>query len=182
MSASPYFYIEAYNSQTGNWEKVDIYFKNPADQYVAVDLWPWNGSHALFTIVGCEDSYDMPEFDAVHNGLPINASQEMYAEFDSHCATMEKDGFNYVPEVKYFNVADAKLYLMKYPTVPDSDEMETWWAQHDNVIWEEVPKQEMQNPLKALIDRVESILDFWEPFWYINSSWSDIRVIFWVSR
>ena len=178
MSASPYFYIEAYNAKTGNWEKVDIYSKNSAGEYVPVDLWPWNGSHDLFSIVGYEDSYDMPEFNAVHSGLPVNASQEMYAIVQDHY----DEEINYMPQIKYFNVADAKLYLMKYPTVQDSDEMETWWAQHDNTIWEEVPKMEKQNPLKALIDRVESILEFWDEFWWINGSWSDIRIIYWVSR
>ena len=181
MSASPYFYIEFFNSKSGNWEKVDIYFKNPAGEYVAIDLWPWNGSHALFTILDCEDSYIMPEFTGIHYGLPINASQEMYAEFDSHCANVENDGFNFVPEVKYFNVADAKLYLMQHPVVDDADEMEMWWAQHETVAWEDVPKAEMANPLSALIKKVEAVLDFWDAFWYINSSWSDVRVIYWVN-
>lgn len=178
MSASPYFYIEAYNAKTGNWDKVDIYSKNSAGEYIPVDLWPWNGSHDLFTIVGCEDSYDMPEFNDVHSGLPVNASQEMYAIVQDHY----DEEINYMPQIKYFNVADAKLYLMRYPTVPNSDEMEKWWMQHENVIWEDVPKMEIPNPLKGLIDRVESILEFWDEYWYINSSWSDVRVIYWVSR
>ena len=181
MSASPFFFIESYNYKTGNWEKVDVYTKNPAGEFVPVDVWTANGAHALFTILECEDSYIMPEFDGVHEGFPINASQEMYAILDKHCATVEKDGFNYVPEVKHFNLADAKLYLQKYPVVEDSDEMEIYWSRHEDMAFEDVPEMKMSNPLTMLVDRVEMILDIWDEWWKIGSSYSDIRIIYWVS-
>lgn len=182
MSASPFFYIEMYNNKTGNWEKIDLYTIRKIGEYTPIDLWPWNGTHALFTVVGCEESYEMPEFNAVHNGFPINASQEMYALLDKHCATVEEDGFDYVPEVKYFNMADAKLYLKDYPIVQDSDAMEEYWCKHEDITFGDVPEMEMPNPLQGLVERVENVLDLWDDMWYINHSWSDVRIIYWVSR
>lgn len=181
MSASPFFFIELFNYKSGNWEKIDLYKMDSKGNYIPINLWSWNGTHELFTIVGCEDSYEVPQFDAVHCGLPVNASQEMHEKFYSHCANFEEDGFHYVPAVKYFNVADAKLYLMKYPTIKDSDGMEMWWAQHEGVAWEDVPKAEIENPLKTLIDRVENILDLWDDSWLFDHSYSDVRVIYWVN-
>ena len=182
MSASPYFFIEMYNYDSDNWEKIDLYTIDSKGNYRPIDLWPWNGTHALFTVVGCEDSYDLPEFTAVHYGFPINASQEMYAIFDKHCATEEKDGFDYIPEVKHFNLADAKLYLTKYPIVQDSDTMEEYWYKHEDTVFEEVPEVQMANPLTGLIDRIESVLDLWDDFWKFNHSWSDVRVIYWINH
>lgn len=181
MSVSPFFYIEAFNSKTGGWEKVDVYTKNPAGEFVPVSLWTANGNHDLFTVVKGEDSYELPEFRAVHYGFPINASPEMYSIFDKHCCTKEKDGYDYVPEVRYFNVADAKLYLKEYPIVQDSDRMEEYWYKHEDMPFEEVPLMEMPNPLDALMNRIETILEIWDEWWQIGMSWSDIRIIYWFS-
>ena len=182
MSASPFFFIEVFNYKSGNWEKVDLYTVRKIGEYTPIDVWPWNGTHALFTVVGCENSYELPEFKAIHEGLPINASPEMYAIFDKHCATIEKDGFDYVPEVKHFNLADAKLYLKDYLNVQDSDAMEEYWYRNEELPFEDVPKMEMTNPLYGLIDRVETILDLWDDFWLFYHSYSDVRIIYWVSH
>lgn len=182
MSASPFFYIELFNYKSGNWEKIDLYKVNSKGNYIPIGLWPWNGTHALFTVVGCEHSYELPEFKAIHEGLPVNASPEMYSIFDSHCATVEKDGFDYVPEVKHFNLADAKLYLKDHLNVQDFDAMEEYWYKNEDVPFEDVPKIEMTNPLYGLVDRVETILDLWDDFWLFDHSYSDVRIIYWVSH
>ena len=181
MSISPFFYIEAFNYKTSNWEKVDVYTKNSKDEFIPISVWTANGTHDLFTVVKGENSYELPEFTDVHHGFPINASQEMYAMFDSHCCTIEKDGFEYVPDVKFFNLADAKLYLHQYPVVKDLDKMDAYWCQHD-IPSEEVPIIEMENPLQMLIDRVEAILEIWDEWWKEFLSYSDIRIIYWLSR
>lgn len=182
MSASPFFFIEVFNYKSGNWEKIDLYKVNSKGNYIPIDLWPWNGSHALFTVVGCENSYELPEFKAIHEGLPVNASPEMYSIFDKHCANVEKDGFDYVPEVKHFNLADAKLYLKDHLNVQDFDAMEEYWYKNEDVPFEDVPKIEMTNPLYGLVDRVETILDLWDDFWFFDHSYSDVRIIYWVSQ
>lgn len=181
MSRSPFFYIESFNYKTNSWEKVDIYTKNPAGEFVPLEVWTANGQHDLFTVLGCEGTYELPEFTDIHEGLPVNASQEMYKIFDSHCANTEKDGFNFVPEVKFFNLADAKLYLNKYPLVRDFDRMEEYWYKHEDMAFEEVPTMEMANPLQVLIDRVETILEIWDEWWNVYNSYSDIRIIYWVN-
>ena len=40
----------------------------------------------------------------------------------------------------------------------------------------------MTNPLYGLIDRVENILDLWDDFWLLDHSYSDVRIIYWVSH
>lgn len=182
MSISPFFYIEAFNYKTSNWEKVDVYTKNSAGNFIPVDVWTANGTHDLFTIVKGEDSYDLPEFKYIHNGFPINASQEMYAIFDKHCCNREIDGYNYVPDVKFFYLADAKLYLNDYPVVVDTEAMEEYWCKHEGIPYEEVPVTKMANPLQMLVDRVETILEIWDEWWQTFLSLSDIRIIYWLSR
>lgn len=181
MSRTPFFYIEVYNDKSGCWEKVNLYTKK-RDEFIPIDVWPWNGAHALFSVLDCEDSYDIPDFDAIHYGFPVNASQAMYAKVDEHCRKQEIDGYDYIPEVRYFNLADAKLYLIVHSEVLDSDEMEAYWAMNEDMAWENIPQIKMSNPLKHLVDRVESILDLWDDMWDINRSWSDVRVIYWLNR
>ena len=182
MSISPFFYIEVFNYKTGNWEKVDVYTKNSKGKFVPISVWTANGTHDLFTVLKGEDSYELPEFTGIHYGFPINASQEMYAMFDAHCCTVEEDGFEYVPDVKFFNLADAKLYLQKYPMVEDADKMEEYWCQHEDIPYEEVPIAEKGNPLQMLIDRIEMILEIWDEWWRELLSYSDIRIIYWLSH
>ena len=178
MSASPYFFIEVFNHISGKWEKVDLYI-NKKGEYQPIDVWPWNGAHALFTVVGCEDSYVIPDFMAIHEGLPVDASQEMHEIYMKQHLEFGVE-FDY-PEVKYFNVADAKLYLAEYPFVEDSDTMDEYWTKHD-VPFEEVPKMQAANPLIDLIDRVGNILSLWDEFWMYGHPWSDVRIIYWVNR
>ena len=77
MSMSSFFYIEIYNRKLGQWEKFDVYTRNWKDEIAPVDLWWWNGSHELFSILEFEESYDFPEFTALHKGLPMDVSNEM---------------------------------------------------------------------------------------------------------
>lgn len=179
MSASPFFYIEVYNHKLGNWEKFDIYHLTEKGEFKPCNLWPYNGTHELFSILEIEHSSDMPEFGAVHDGLPIDASPEMYSIFNKHSWT-EGDTI-YTPAVKWFNLADAKLYLNDYPKVIDEEAMEHWWAEAGDVPYNEVPKQTMPNPLKSLVERVETFLDAGDGFWRWDHSTSDVRVICWCS-
>ena len=51
MSMSPFFYIEIYNRKLGQWEKFDVYTRNEKDELAPVDLWWWNGTHELFSVL-----------------------------------------------------------------------------------------------------------------------------------
>ena len=177
MSASPFFYIECFNHKTNEWEKVDVYTKIKGE-YEPVDVWWWNGTHELFSILGAEESHDVPEFNGIHRGLPVSASAEMYKIFESHC--WGEEDWSYVPDVKWFNVADAKLYLHTHPTIVDLDAKEDWCLEHQ-CEWNEAPELTRPSPLEDLLDRVMSMVEMWDWMWDINRSYSDLRVIYWIS-
>ena len=179
MGAYPYFYIEIFNHNSNEWEKYDVLTKNKKNEYEPVELWPWNGSHELFSVVGLEDSYDFPEFTAIHEGFPVNASDEMYKEY----GRFEEENFmgSYMPSVKWFNLADAMLYLEKNPIVEDFNEMEAIWAAAGNIEWEDVPVKTMDNPLKHLVDRALAFLEAANEFRYWEWKPSDVRIIAWKS-
>ena len=180
MSRYPHFYIEVFNHKLGNWEKVDIFRLNDKMEYVPISVWSWNGTHDLFSILGFEESYDMPEFEAMHAGFPVNASPEMYSIFDSYCRSKDKgDDYDYVPTVQWFNLADAYLYLKEHPEVKDVEEMEVYWTEHE-VDYEDVPPIYMDNPLYGLVSRVVSILEMWNDAWRWTHPYSDVRVICWM--
>ncbi len=176
MSRSPFFYIEVYNRELGQWEKFDVYTKNYKDEIRPVDLWSWNGSHSLFSILEFETSYsDFPVFTALHKGLPIDVSNEMQKKFEEHC----DDEINYIPDVHWFNLADALLYLRDNKTVEDLDAMEEEWV-NTGVVWEDVSKHYMVNPLQPLIDRVNCFLELADDLRYWELSPSEVRIIGWV--
>lgn len=179
MGAYPYFYIEIFNHNSNEWEKYDVLTKNKNDKYVPADLWPWNGSHDLFSVVGLESSYDFPTFTAIHEGFPVNASNEMYKEY----GRFEEESFmgTWMPTVKWFNLADAMLYLEKYSKVKDFEAMEQTWAAAGDMEWKDVPEVLMDNPLKSLVDRVLAFLEVADEFRYWELKNSDVRVIAWQS-
>lgn len=177
MGAYPYFYIEIFNHNSNEWEKYDVLTKNKNGKYVPADLWPWNGSHDLFSIVGLEDSYDFPKFTAIHEGFPVNASDEMYKEYGK----FEEENFmgSYMPSVKWFNLADAMLYIEKNPTVKDIDAMEETWYAAGDIEWKDVPVKTTDNPLKHLVDRALAFLEAANEFRYWEWKLSDVRIICW---
>ena len=179
MGAYPYFYIEIFNHNSNEWEKYDVLTKNKNGKYVPADLWPWNGSHDLFSIVGLEDSYDFPKFTAIHEGFPVNASDEMYKEYGK----FEEENFmgSYMPSVKWFNLAAAMLYIEKNPTVKDIDAMEETWSAAGDMEWKDVPVKTMDNPLKHLVDRALAFLEAANEFRYWEWKLSDVRIIVWKS-
>ena len=181
MSVSPWFYIEVTNVATGEWEKLDIYTKNRKGEFVPVSLWDWNGTHDLFSVLGLEESYDFPEFSAVHNGFPVNASKEVKDLYEASAFTWGEGEKSY-PTAIYFNMADAKLYLSENPKVLDADAMEEYWIKNEDLPYEEVPEKWRDNPLKLLTDRVKIFLEILDDFWMFDNSWSDVRVICWLTH
>ena len=180
MSISPFFYIELYNRELGKWEKFDVYTRNKKGELEAVDLWWWNGTHELFSVLEFEESYDFPVFTSLHTGLPIDVSDEMQKEFEKFC--VDDDEFMYVPKVQWFNLADALLYLKDNETVENFEAMEEVWAEAKTLKWENVPKQYMKNPLQSLIDRVNCFLELADDLRYWELSPSEVRIIGWITR
>ena len=117
MSWSPFYYVEVFNHKENKWEKVEVFTKRDGE-FKEVDLWWANGTHELFSILGFEESYDVPEFDAMHGGLPGNVSEGIKKEYD-HFNSYRKNHPITNDEVKFFNLADALLYLKDNPKVED---------------------------------------------------------------
>lgn len=184
MSMSPYFFIEVYNHKNGKWEKFDVYVKNRDGEIKPADLWTWNGTHQLFTILEFEDSYMVPDFTALHYDLPQDCSKEMKEIYKSHCWDVDPEGnFFYTPKVHWFNLADALLYLKEYPVIEDEEKMYAYYDENEgNISWESVPKEYTSNPLESLTDRVKGFLAVGFEDWYFNTSDSDVRVICWINR
>ena len=164
MSASPFFYLEKFNYQTGLWEKVNIYIKNSKNELEPIDIWPWNGSHDLFSVLKCEHTEEVPECSAVQYGLPPNASPEIKDIYKEHCWN------DYAPNVKCLNFADALLYSMNYPTVKN---YEVEWK--DN---EPIPTK--PNPIISLIDRINNIIEIYDTYDWQSAN-SSYRIIYWLS-
>lgn len=180
MSWSPFYYVEVFNHNKNKWEKIEVFTKRDGE-FKEVDLWWANGTHELFSVLGFEESYDVPEFDAMHGGLPGNVSEGIKKDYD-HFNSYRKENYPITNnEVKFFNLADALLYLKDNPKVKDENKMEEIWRAED-IEWDKVEKIYMTNPLKELVDRVYSYIEFGKEDFFWNNSASDVRVITFMFR
>ena len=85
------------------------------------------------------------------------------------------------PAMLQFGVENFTFEIVEECDSKQLDEKEKYWCLHDDVEYEDVPEMKMSNPLAMLVDRVEMILDIWDEWWKIGNSYSDIRIIYWVS-
>lgn len=172
MSASPFFYLEKYNTDTGRWDKIDIYRKNHIGEFDAVNLWDWNGTHELFNILGLENAGAEYEFEYAHVGIPKNSSDEIAKIYSSHCFE------NFKPQAIWFTYADLMLFFKDHPRMIDYEAMEQNWNGEEE--WEDVEKIFMDNPVKGLLDRVTMFMDIYDDFWTVDTIPSDIRIVAWL--
>lgn len=173
MSRTPYFYIEKFNRKESKWEKVTLYrFSNEEPE--EVELWPFNGTHDLFNLLGYEAGFADYPFEYSHQGLPKDASEEMQKIYNDYFGMWEGETFFVPPTIRWFNYADGLVYLKSHPEVPDYEERDLDFdGSSENKM--------MDNPIKELLDRVESYLDFADDMWGWDMTPSEVRVIYWVS-
>lgn len=178
MSASPFFFIEVYNEETNVWEKVKI-FSTKGGKETEIDLWPWNGAHDLFEILGLEHGASFPEFEGViKHSAPKNCSEEVKTFYES---LSEDYGESYKGlETCVFTLADAKIYFMEYPKVKDFDAMDKAFYEASEEECDSLEDIYMDNPIKELIDRVITMVSFWDEFFWYDHTYSDVRVIGWL--
>ena len=159
MSRSPFFYLEVYDSRENKWLYVDpLVWNYNRTKRVPADLWPYNGTHELFQVLGVENGCTCPEFSSIIHGLPHDCCEEI------------KDAFNnehYSP--KWFTYADAEIYYLKHKEVDD------FWAEPDEETGE-MPK--VENPIKGLLDRVDAFLEVWDDMGIYMEHPSQIRIVF----
>ena len=158
MSLSPFFYLEVYDNTNNKWEIVDPLIWNYSHtERRPADLWPFNGTHELFDILGCDRGVCSEDFTAITNGLPHDCCEEIKKEFSEYSEL----------KPKWFTYADAMIYYLKKPLVDDP------WSDRD----EETGKiPQVDNPIKGLLDRVDAFLEVWDEYGrYLPSR---IRIIF----
>lgn len=159
MSRSPYFYAEVYNNKENKWLYVDpLVWNYDRTKRVVADLWPYNGTHELFQLLGVEGGCSAPDFNGVMMGLPHDCCQEIKDAFS---------GEYFSP--KWFTYADAEIYYLKHPEVDDP------WEEPDEETGE-VPKTD--NPIKGLLDRVNAFLEVWDDMGIYIMHPSQIRIVF----
>ena len=160
MSLSPFFYLEVYDNAKNMWEIVDplVWNYDHTDRRLA-EFWPFNGTHELFEILGCDKGACSNDFNAIAYGLPNGCSKEVEEAFSQHDELRPK----------WFTYADAMIYYLKKPLVDDP------WSEPD----EETGKiPQVDNPIKGLLDRVDAFLEVWDEYGRYLLYPSRIRIIF----
>ena len=162
MSLSPFFYLEVYDSKLDKWLYVDpLVWNYDHTKRIPADLWPYNGAHEMFDILGVDRGLCSCDFGAVRTGLPPGCNEEIAKVF--------VDTGNYsCPKAHWFTYADMEIYLLKNPTVKDYD----FEPDDDN----KFPQKD--NPLKMLKDRIDAFLEVWDTYGVYSQYRSDIRVVF----
>ena len=164
MSASPYFYIEAKNRDTGEWEQVVIYtprrWNGEMGELEPVDVWCWNGTHDLFRMLRAERCSADEGVAGVHWGMPVDASEGIKEKY----ATWDDDG--YKPDVHYVTLADLYINTLLVTEV-DND-------------WDDDPPK-VPNPIKDFLNHVVSYVSFWDEIYEVYEHLADIRIVYWLT-
>ena len=178
MSLSPYFYVEKWNDEKNCYEEINLYKK--AGEYASkeekacgfekVDFWPWNGAHEIFSMLGTgsrDNTFDT--IAGVHYGEPPQVSETIKKEID--------DFFNEDPyyksnsPVRWITLADLYIENLKNPKVLDYDE--DWGENLENKVYKD-------NPIGALINRINTWVSLSGNSWDIDDSRSLVRLVYWV--
>jgi hypothetical protein len=161
MSAIPYFFLE--KNIRGKWVHQPLY-RFPSSSYdrcddnglVEVDLWPYNGTHELFTMLGAEETFYYPD-----NQLKVKtlSFDDLSTELQEKFAEMRD-----AARPRAVNMSDLLLETVLRP------ETEDYYGEDENA---KVP-----NPLIDLYNRAKSMIDLLEDWDYITS---DYRIVYWVT-
>ena len=173
MSASPYFFIEMKNKDTGEWERVELFIKNRKGEFEYADVWTWNGTHDLFRKLGAERGWGEPDkvIRGVHYGLPCDASMPVKKEY----SVFKEDNV----DAHYVYLSDIYIDTLQNPTVLDYDAMdEAYERAEEGAVVENIY---CQSPVKTFFDRVCSYIECWNDWYEIYSNLSEIRIIYWLS-
>ena len=141
--------------ETGKWNQIKLYHKEKK-KFKVVDIYPFR-NYELFDILNENEDEKYHANKICTPDLPIALKQEI--EKLKNIAGYY--GF------KEINLADLKLYLYNNPKVRDYD--------YDT----EDPKSFKDNPVKYFIERIEQYLDFSDPYWDMDNSFSNIKIIYW---
>ena len=150
----------AYKDSEKGWKEVKLYTKNDEDKFEEVDIFPGKNSEIFDIMSGKEDEY-FPNTPIYKKDLPDSIVKEIEEAENTF-------GYFNFYEV---NLADLKLYIKNHPTIPDYD-----------AEWKDDKKVYKPNPIISVVEDVEAFMDFAEPFWVFDGSYSCIRIIYWFDR
>lgn len=179
MSRSPYFFVERYDINTEKYELQHpiVWNYNHTKQETA-DLYPYNGSHNLFSILEAEGiSYDFPSFRGIHKGLPKDVCEDIkkaYNDCSYPINSIDKNAKIITPTARWFTYADMYIYCLEHPKVPDYEAM-------DEAYEEGKPTEKIMTdtPVLALKKRIDAFLEVMDG-WDWEDDYSRIRIIYWI--
>lgn len=145
------------NRQDGTWKQIKLFYKDK-DNIKPVDIYPYRNYELFDILSGNEDDEFFPYCAIVKNDLPY----ALIKEINKYQSTF---GYYYY-KFSEINLADLKLYLQKVPKIKDYDYEDT------------DPKAWKDNPVKDFIERIESYLNFADPYWNFDP-YSDIKIVYW---
>ena len=180
MSRSPFFFVEKYDSHTNKYElQHPIVWNYDHTKQVCADLYPYNGSHDLFSIVTKEGPGDFPDMKGIHCGLPKDAAEEIKKAYNDCCYETEFAGEKHIysPNAYWFTYADMYIYCLEHPEVVDYEAMDEAYYNGEE---ENPPKRIMKpTPLMALKNRVDAFLEVMDELGW-QDDYSQIRIVYWI--
>lgn len=105
MSATPYFFLEAYDPKDGKFKLNALYVWNyNHDKLVPSDLWPYNGTHELF-----EELSDYEAIPEVQIGIPVDVCGEIKNRYEPF---EKENSMGYRVDPSWIWLRDLKSCLM----------------------------------------------------------------------
>ncbi len=160
MSATPYFFLE--KNIRGKWVHQPLY-RQPSSSYdhrdenglVEIDLWPYNGTHELFDMLGAENSCCYADNQLKFKTLSFDElSDELQKKYEK---------MRDVATPRAVNMSDLLLETILRPEVED------YYGEDANA--------KVSNPLIDLYNRAKSMIDLIEDWEYVTS---DYRIVYWL--
>ena len=177
MSLSPFFYLEKWNNKKNCYEEINIYKKagewaSEEDKARGVEeiiFWPWNATHDVFSLLGTDSrSYVYDPIAGVHYGEPPMVSETIKKKIDDFFN--EESYYSATSTVRWITLADLYIENLTHPKVIDYD---TEWEDPDHKVYKD-------NPIKDVINRINTFVELGDDDWSIADNKSLIRLVYWV--
>lgn len=140
---------------TDKWKQIKIY-KKEKRKFKVIDVYPFR-SYELFDIINEKEDEKYNAYPITLTNLPDNLKKEI-TEYKNTCGYY---GFREI------TLADLKLYLYRVPKVRNWD-----YEENDPNAWKD-------NPVKFFIEAIEQYIEFFDPWLDMDTSPSNIKILYW---
>lgn len=140
---------------TDKWKQIKLY-KKEKRKFKVIDVYPFR-NYELFDIISEKEDERYKAYPITLINLPDNLKKEIteYKNISGYYGFRE------------ITLADLKLYLYQVPKIRDWD-----YEENDPNAWKD-------NPVKFFIEKIEQYIEFFDPWWEIDTSLSDIKILYW---